>query len=196
MMFPAPLLKCPWIPHSLPLVNVPRAVSPTQRGPGLSPSQTICWLAPTENPIKAQPSKLPPQVDLGRFPGLAPTTPTGGRRLEPEEGPSGTLWRKATAIARFNILHNGRWWPSGCQPPSRRPPGGGMPRPSLVGLIPKILCLFPMPLAPRISRSQGKRKPWPWLGCYRPVSKNLGPQQAFYVMLHESFRDVWPPDDP
>ena len=33
-------------------------------------------------------------------------------------------------------------------------------------------------------------------GCYRPMPKNLGPQQAFYVMLHEGFRDVWPPNDP
>ena len=27
-------------------------------------------------------------------------------------------------------------------------------------------------------------------------TKESGAQQAFYAMPHESFRDVWPPDDP
>ena len=162
--------------------------------PSTCQSQLRSWSRPKEGPDHIN---CPHRWISGEMSRLLPTTFAGGRRLKPVGGPSRghTLWRKATVITRSNTMCYCRQQSSGCQLPSRRPLGGVMPHPRSAGFALKILCLSLMPLAPRTSGSWGKRRPWPGPRHDRPVLKNLGPQQAFYVTPCKSIRDVWPPDD-
>ena len=52
-------------------------------------------------------------------------------------------------ISRPSSMPNGRWQPSGCQLTSKRPQGGGMPHPGLVGFTPRISCPLLIPLVPQ-----------------------------------------------
>ena len=147
---------------------------------------------------RARQSKLPLQVDLSRdFQAWHPPPPTGGRRLEPVGGPfrghcEGRSWWLPGPT--FCAMAGGGLQVASC------PAGGlqvvGCPALAWQASSPRFYAchwyLWPQGLL----RSWGKRRPWPWPGHYRPVPKNLGPQQVFYVMLHESFRNVWLPDDP
>ena len=199
MMPLAPLLPCPWIPHGMPLVKAPRTMLPIWEGPGLKsqPNHLLVnpdW-EPNQGPRKDRPSKLPHRwisVEMSRLGTHNPPLVEGDQSQQESLLGRPVLWRKAT-IARSNILCYGRWQLSGCQLPSRRPLNGGMPHPGLVGFTPKILCLSLMPLTPRTYGLWGRRRPWPWPRHYRPVLKNLGPQQAIYARPCESFRDVLPP---
>ena len=52
---------------------------------------------------------------------------------------------------------------------------------------------LPLPLAPRISGSSDRRRPWLQPGCFRPVQRYPGPSKAPYAEPSGSSNNARPP---